>query len=177
MFKYKNTRINLILGDISEIQVDAIVNAANNTLLGGGGVDGAIHKKAGSIVLEQCKKIGGCPTGEARITTGGNLKSKYIIHSVGPVYKGREIDKEHLYNAYYNSLDLGLEYNIKTIGFPTISTGVYGYPIDEAVEIVLKGIKDFLDKNDGIDEIVFVLHSEEDFKIYYKSFKIGRAHV
>lgn len=169
MFKYKDTKINVILGDITEISTDAIVNAANNTLLGGGGVDGAIHKKGGNIILAQCKKIGGCPTGESRITTAGNLKSKYVIHTVGPVYKERLIDAEFLYNSYFNSLKLALEYNLKTIAFPSISTGAYGYPLDKAIKLVFKAVMEFVNKYDeidGLDEIVFVLHSEEDFKVY-----------
>lgn len=166
MFKYKNTRINVIKDDITEIKADAIVNAANNTLLGGKGVDGAIHKKGGSVILEQCKKIGGCPTGEARITTAGNLKAKYVIHTVGPVYKGKDIDAKFLYNSYYNSLNLSLKYKIKTIGFPSISTGAYSYPIKEAVKIALKAVIEFIDENSGIDKIIFVLHNENDFKVY-----------
>lgn len=166
MFKYKDTKINLILGDICEFEGDALVNAANNTLLGGGGVDGAIHKKGGKLILEQCKKIGGCPTGEARITTGGNLKCKYVIHTVGPVYRGRYIDKNLLYKAYYNSLILSLDYNIKTLGFPSISTGAYGYPIEEAVEIALNAVINFLDINKGFDEINFILHNKKDFQVY-----------
>jgi O-acetyl-ADP-ribose deacetylase len=129
MFKYKDTKINVIKSDITEVKVDAIVNAANNTLLGGKGVDGAIHEKGGSVILKQCKKIGGCPTGEARITTAGNLKAKYVIHTVGPVYNNREIDQKFLYSSYYNSLNLALEYKINTIAFPSISTGSYAYPI------------------------------------------------
>lgn len=171
MFNYKDTNISVILGDITEIETDAIVNAANNTLLGGGGVDGAIHKKGGSILFEQCKKVGGCPTGEARITTAGNLKSKYVIHTVGPVYKGREIDKKLLYNAYYNSLNLSLEYNIRTIAFPSISTGAYGYPIEEAAKIALKAIMDFIDNNRDIDEIIFILHNKQDFQVYIDNTK------
>lgn len=166
MFKYKDTNIDLVLGDITEMDTDAIVNAANNTLLGGGGVDGAIHKKGGKLILEQCKKIGGCPTGEARITTAGDLKSRYIIHAAGPRYKNRDIDKELLYNAYFNSLSLGLEYNLNTIAFPSISTGAYGYPIEDAVKIAIKAVLDFLDGNKGIEKIVFVLHNKEDFNIY-----------
>ena len=118
MYKYKGVALKIIQGDITEIKVDAIVNAANNTLLGGGGVDGAIHRAGGPIILEQCKKIGGCPTGEARITTAGNMPSKYVIHTVGPIYKdGSKGEDKLLYNAYYNSLKLAKEYELKTIAF------------------------------------------------------------
>lgn len=166
------TMINVKKGDITEEKVDVIVNAAKNTLLGGGGVDGAIHSKGGRIILEQCKKIGGCPTGEARITTAGNLPSKYVIHTVGPIYHGGEMGEEKLlYNAYYNSLKLASEYNLKTISFPSISTGAYGYPIEKAVEVVLKAIKDFLDADDVLEEINFILFSEDNYKIYHEYFQ------
>lgn len=174
MYKYKNTEIKVFKGDITDERSDAIVNAANNTLLGGGGVDGAIHRKGGRIILDQCKKIGGCPTGEARITTGGDLPSKYVIHTVGPIYgshNGREGDL--LYSAYFNSLKLALDYNLKSISFPSISTGAYGYPIDEAVKIVIKAIKDFLDFNEGIEEINFVLFSEDNLKVYSDYFNLS----
>lgn len=167
MYKYKEVKIHIVKGDITTMAVDAIVNAANNTLLGGGGVDGAIHKAGGPIILEQCKKIGGCPTGEARITTAGNMPSKYVIHTVGPVYKGgNRNEAELLYNAYYNSMKLAKEYNLKTIAFPAISTGVYGYPKDEACDIAVKAIMDFIDKEDGIEEVYFVLFSKEDYTLY-----------
>ena len=166
------TKINVKKGDITEEKVDVIVNAANNTLLGGGGVDGAIHRKGGRIILEQCKKIGGCPTGEARITTAGNLPSKYVIHTVGPIYRGGEMGEERLlYNAYYNSLKLASEYNLKTISFPSISTGAYGYPIEKAVEVVLKVVKDFLNNDEVIEEINFILFSEDNLRIYEEYFE------
>lgn len=167
MYKYKNVSIKIVEGDITKIKVDAIVNAANNTLLGGGGVDGAIHKAGGSIILEQCKKIGGCPTGEARITTGGNLPSNYIIHTVGPIYKdGSKGEDKLLYNAYFNSFKLAEEYNIKTIAFPSISTGVYGYPKDLASEIAIKAMIDFIDSEVELEEIQFILFSQDDYKLY-----------
>ena len=171
MFQFKNTEIFLKQGDITEEKVDAIVNAANNTLLEGGGVDGAIHKKGGSSILEQCKKIGGCPTGEARITTAGNLDTKYVIHTVGPVYKegGNKVEGL-LYNAYYNSLKLAKEYNIKSISFPSISTGAYGYPISEAVGLVISVTKEFLGENDNLSEINFVLFSKDDYEVYVNAF-------
>lgn len=167
MFRYKNIKINTVLGDITTIEVDAVVNAANNTLLGGGGVDGAIHRVGGKIILEQCKKIGGCPTGEARITTAGNLPSKYVIHTVGPIYKdGSSGEERLLYNAYYNSLILAKEYNIKTIAFPSISTGAYGYPIGEAMKIAIKSITDFIDKEKFDLDITFVLFNKDYFSLY-----------
>ena len=173
MYKYKDTVIKVFKGDITEEKSDAIVNAANNTLLGGGGVDGAIHRKGGRLILDQCKKIGGCPTGEARITTGGDLPSKYVIHTVGPIYGahgGREGDL--LYSAYFNSLKLALDYNLKSLSFPSISTGAYGYPIEEAVKIVIKATKDFLDSNEGIEEINFILFSDDNLKVYTDYFNL-----
>lgn len=172
MFKYKSTEINIVQGDITEQDIDVIVNAANNTLLGGGGVDGAIHRKGGRVIFEQCKEYGGCPTGEARITTAGNLLSKYVIHTVGPIYgHNNEINKKNLYRAYYNSLKLALDYNLKSIAFPSISTGAYGYPIEEAVEIVFSAIKSFLDLNQGIDKINLVLFNEKNYRVYLDYFK------
>lgn len=171
MIKYKNTKINIIMGDITEQKVDAIVNAANNTLLGGGGVDGAIHSKGGRTILEQCKKHGGCPTGEARITTAGDLPCKYVIHTVGPVYgSNKNYNEKMLYNTYFNSLKLAMEYNIKSIAFPSISTGAYGYPVNEAIEVVYNSIKGFIDSNDGIDEINFILFNEENYRLYLEYF-------
>ena len=167
LFKYKNTRIKTIREDITKVEVDAIVNAAKATLLGGGGVDGAIHKAGGSIILEQCKKIGGCPTGEARITTAGNLPANYVIHTVGPIYKDGECGEEKLlYNAYYNSLKLAKEYNLKTIAFPSISTGIYGYPKKQAMEIAINAVCNFIDEEEFILEVIFVLFSESDFVLY-----------
>lgn len=167
MLRYNNTKINTLLGDITTVEVDAIVNAANNSLLGGGGVDGAIHRVGGSRILEQCKKIGGCPTGEARITTAGNLPSKYVIHTVGPIYKGGKSGEEKLlYNAYYNSLSLVKDYNIMSIAFPSISTGVYGYPIEEAMVIATKAIIDFIHREEIDLDITFVLFNKEDFSLY-----------
>lgn len=172
MFKYKNTEINIVLGDITNQDTDVIVNAANNTLLGGGGVDGAIHRKGGHIILEQCKKHGGCPTGEARITTAGDLPSKYVIHTVGPKYgTNHSVDEKNLYNAYYNSLKLASEYGLKSISFPSISTGAYGYPIEETIIVVFLAIKNYLDSNDGINKINFVLFNEENFRVYSDYYK------
>lgn len=167
MFKYEDTKISLIMGSITDIKVDAVVNAANNTLLGGGGVDGAIHRSGGKVILEQCKKIGGCPTGEAKITTAGNLPSNYVIHTVGPIYSdGKSGEEKLLYNAYYNSLLLGKEYNIKTIAFPSISTGAYNYPVEEAMIIAIKSVMDFINKEGFVLEIIFVLFNEQDYELY-----------
>ncbi len=159
-------KIELILGDITKMNTDAIVNAANNTLLGGGGVDGAIHKAGGPIILEQCKKIGGCPTGEARITTGGNLNARYVIHTVGPIYKdGKSGEEILLSNAYKNSIILAKEYNLKTIAFPFISAGVYGYPKEGAANIAIRTILSELERIE-MDKVYFVLFSENDFNLF-----------
>ncbi|HHV38095.1 MAG TPA: O-acetyl-ADP-ribose deacetylase [Tepidimicrobium sp.] len=169
MYEYKGVKISIVEGDITKMESDAIVNAANNTLLGGGGVDGAIHRAGGPAILEQCKKIGGCPTGEARITTAGNMPSKYVIHTVGPIYKdGKQNEEQLLYNAYYNSLKLSKEYNLKTIAFPSISTGVYGYPKDEACKVAIRGVMDFIDDENEIEEVIFVLFSRDNYLLYEK---------
>jgi len=166
-------RIKIIKGDITKIKVDAIVNAANKTLLGGGGVDGAIHRAAGPKLLEECKKLGGCETGEAKITRGYNLPAKYVIHTVGPIWQGGEYnEEENLASCYKNSLKLAVENNIKSIAFPSISTGVYGFPIEKAAPIALKEVKNFLEKNKAIEQVIFVLFSETDFQIYQN---LGRS--
>ena len=167
MYRYNDTEIVVVQGDIIKVKVDAIVNAANNTLLGGGGVDGAIHRAGGRIILEQCKKIGGCPTGEARITVGGNLPCKYVIHTVGPIYKdGKSGEEELLYNAYYNSLKLAKEYNLESVAFPSISTGAYGYPLEKAMKTAIKAVIDFIEEENFPRIINFILFSERDFSIY-----------
>lgn len=157
-------KIQLIQGDITRLDVDAIVNAANPSLLGGGGVDGAIHRAAGQKLLEECKTIGGCPTGEARITGGYNLKAKYVIHTVGPVYRGVAEDRLLLTRCYENCLDLAVKNHILTIAFPAISCGVYGYPIEEAFEIALHTTLACLNKNEKIKKVIFVLFSSRDYK-------------
>ncbi|NLW22716.1 MAG: O-acetyl-ADP-ribose deacetylase [Tissierellia bacterium] len=167
MYEYRDVKLKIVEGDITKMEVDAIVNAANNTLLGGGGVDGAIHRAGGPSILEQCKKIGGCPTGEARITTAGNLPSKYVIHTVGPIYRdGSKGEAQLLYNAYYNSLKLAKEYKLQSVAFPSISTGAYRYPKEEAAEIAIKAVLDFIDKEGGIEEVYFVLFSNDNYLIY-----------
>jgi O-acetyl-ADP-ribose deacetylase (regulator of RNase III) len=153
-------RVKLIQGDITTLQVDAIVNAANSSLLGGGGVDGAIHRAGGPQILEECRQIrnrqGGCKAGEAVITRGGKLKVKHVIHTVGPVWNGGNKNEEQLLaNAYRNSLQLAVENNINTIAFPNISTGVYGFPKRRAAEIAIDTVEQFLQDNESIREVVF----------------------
>lgn len=164
-------KIKVIQGDITKIKTDAIVNAANSSLLGGGGVDGAIHRKGGSAILDDCMKIrakqGGCKTGEAVITTAGNLPSKFVIHTVGPVWNGgTKGEAELLQNAYHNSLQLATENNLKTIAFPNISTGIYGYPLEAAAEVALQATQNFLAQNDTIQEVIFVCFSKDNYEIY-----------
>lgn len=159
--------IKVIKGDITKIEVDAIVNASNNTLRGGGGVDGAIHKAGGKAILEECLKIGGCKTGEAVITTGGLLKAKYVIHTVGPIWNGGKNDeKELLESCYRNSLILAVKHNIKSIAFPNISTGVYRYPKEEAALIAINTVKEFLEENEL--EVTFVCFDDDNYEIYQR---------
>lgn len=159
--------IKVIKGDITKVKVDAIVNAANNSLLGGGGVDGAIHRAAGPELLEECKQLGGCETGEAKITKGYKLPAKYVIHTVGPIWQGGEYsEEEKLANCYSNSLKLAAENKIKSIAFPSISTGVYGFPIGKAAPIALREAEKFLEKDKTIKEVIFILFSDKDFQIY-----------
>jgi O-acetyl-ADP-ribose deacetylase (regulator of RNase III) len=163
------TEIKIVKEDITKLKVDAIVNAANRTLLGGGGVDGAIHRAAGPKLLEECKTLGGCETGEAKITKGYNLPAKYVIHTVGPVWYGGKNDEEKMLAlCYRNSLVLAVKNGIKTIAFPSISTGAYGFPIEKASLIAMNEVKNFLEKNDFLGKIIFVLFSEKDFLLYKK---------
>lgn len=160
-------RIELVEGDITKQDTEAIVNAANRTLLGGGGVDGAIHRVGGPKILEECKKIGGCPTGEARITSGGRLKAQYVIHTVGPVYKdGKHGESELLTNAYRNSMKVASENGIESLSFPSISTGIYSYPIEKASQIALNTVKDYLNASQDISLVRFVLFGKSDYRIY-----------
>ena len=163
--------IRIIKGDITTLDVDAIVNAANNSLLGGGGVDGAIHRAGGPAILEECMAIrnrqGECKTGDAVITSGGRLKARYVIHTVGPVWKGgRQREGQLLANAYTNSLRLAKEHGCKAIAFPNISTGVYGYPKQAAAEVAMRTVKNFINTDDAITESIFVCYDEENLNIY-----------
>jgi len=159
--------LELTLGDITMQRVDAVVNAANTSLLGGGGVDGAIHQAAGPKLLEECKKIGGCPTGEARITQGYDLPAKFVIHTVGPIWRGGTSDENMLLrNCYSNSLKLAAQHDVKSIAFPSISTGVYGFPIAAAAKIALNTVREEIKQPAALERVVFVCFSKSDYTIY-----------
>ncbi|BBO93320.1 O-acetyl-ADP-ribose deacetylase [Desulfosarcina ovata] len=164
-------RLETRQGDITQLSVDAIVNAANQTLKGGGGVDGAIHRAAGPELLAECRTLGGCPTGEARLTRGYRLPARYVIHTVGPVYRGRPEDPRLLANCYTNSLILARDHGICSIAFPAISCGVYGYPIDEACKIAVDTCAAFITANEAIEKIVFMLFSDKDLAVYSQYLK------
>jgi O-acetyl-ADP-ribose deacetylase len=159
-------RLEARQGDITKLAVDAIVNAANTSLRGGGGVDGAIHRAAGPDLLAECRTIGGCPTGEARLTKGYRLPAKYVIHTVGPVYRGRPQDRRLLADCYTNSLTLALERGIRTLAFPAISCGVYGYPMEDACKIAVDTCADFLRHHDRPERIIFMLFSGDALAVY-----------
>lgn len=166
-----NKRIIPVQGDITLMEVDAIVNAANSSLMGGGGVDGAIHRAGGPAILEECRKIiarqGTCKTGEAVITTAGNLHAQFVIHTVGPVWNdGQKNEAEKLASCYTNSLRLAAGKNLRTIAFPNISTGIYGYPKKEAVSIAVRTVNDFLEKNNTIEKVYFVCFDQENYNLY-----------
>jgi O-acetyl-ADP-ribose deacetylase (regulator of RNase III) len=171
-FDYKGKVIEVIHGDITKVAVDAVVNAANEGLRGGGGVDGAIHRAGGPQIMEECRKIGRCPTGLAVITTGGRLPAKRVIHTVGPVWRGgAKGEPDLLKSAYENSLRLAGDHKMKSIAFPSISTGVYGYPIEEAAPVAIKSVLDALDRDTTLDRAVFVLFSERDYDLYVAKVK------
>jgi len=170
------SRIRVFHGDITRLNADAIVNAANSSLMGGGGVDGAIHRIGGPAILEECRKIiarqGSCPAGEAVITTAGNLPAKFVIHSVGPVWNGGKSNEgEKLAGCYKNSLQLAVQNNLATIAFPNISTGIYGYPKKEAAVIAIKTVKEFLQTDSSIAKLYFVCFDEENFRLYQSLLK------
>lgn len=170
-----NTKIIFTKGDITQQDTDAIVNAANSSLMGGGGVDGAIHRAGGPAILEECKKIvaekGTCPTGQAVITTGGNLKARYVIHTVGPRWLGGNADEDALLRqAYNNSLALATAHGVKTIAFPAISTGAYRFPKERATRIAITTVAEYV-KNNPLDEVRFVLFSDEDLNVYIRTWE------
>ena len=161
-------RIQILQDDITKQKVDAVVNAANISLLGGGGVDGAIHRAAGPKLLEACRKLNGCPTGEAKITGGYNLPAKWIIHTVGPIWKGgSEREDFYLAQCYRKCLSLAENYHLKSLAFPAISTGVYRFPIERATRIALTETKTFLEKHYSIDKVLFVCFSKEVYDAYF----------
>jgi O-acetyl-ADP-ribose deacetylase len=160
-------RMELYQGDITRLKVDAIVNAANSTLLGGGGVDGAIHMAAGPELLAECRTLGGCAVGEAKITQGYRLPAKWVIHTVGPVWRGGHRNEERLLaSAYRQSLELAREYEVKTIAFPNISTGVYGFPKELAAEVAIEEVKSYLALSSLPEKVIFCVFDEENFEIY-----------
>jgi O-acetyl-ADP-ribose deacetylase (regulator of RNase III) len=170
--KFEIERLSLIIADITTLEVDAIVNAANNSLLGGGGVDGAIHNVAGSELLAECKKLNGCPTGSAKITKGYNLPAKHVIHTVGPVWSGGTNNEPILLaNCYKNSLNIAKEHNLKTIAFPSISTGVYSYPIEKASKIALNEILNFLEHNPIPEKITICCFDNKTYNTYLELLK------
>jgi O-acetyl-ADP-ribose deacetylase len=165
------TLLTLTIGDITQEETDAIVNAANSSLMGGGGVDGAIHRAGGPQILEECRRIrnekGECPTGEAVITGGGKLKSRHVIHAVGPVWRGGKArESELLRRAYTNSLKLAVANNVLTVSFPSISTGVYGFPIEQASRIAFTAVSDFIRDHDSLKEVRFIVFSAKDYDVY-----------
>jgi O-acetyl-ADP-ribose deacetylase (regulator of RNase III) len=168
------TRIELELGDITHEKTDAIVNAANSSLLGGGGVDGAIHRAGGPTILEECRKLAGCPTGDAKLTGGGRLAARHVIHTVGPVYRdGHHGEPDLLASAYRRSLEVALEHHLRSIAFPSISTGAYRYPIAEAAPLALRTVAGFLEQHPGqLDLVRFVLYGARDLAVYSEA--LGR---
>jgi O-acetyl-ADP-ribose deacetylase (regulator of RNase III) len=160
-------RTEVVEGDITKLKVDAIVNAANSSLLGGGGVDGAIHRAAGPRLLEECRTLGGCPTGEARITRGYDLPAKWVIHTVGPIWRGGDSgEPELLAGCYRSSLALAEQHGVRSIAFPAISTGIYGYPLEPATRIAVAQTKRFLEQNDSMERVILVCHGRTAYDVY-----------
>ena len=161
-------RFEIITGDLTTVSTQAIVNAANNTLLGGGGVDGAIHRAAGPELLEECRTLGGCATGQAKLTRGYQLPAPYVIHTVGPIWQGGEANEEQLlHQAYLSCLQLAVEHGIKTVAFPSISTGAYHFPVNRAAEIAVSTILDFLKTDDTLEQVLLVCHDERTAIVYH----------
>ena len=170
--KVGNSVLELTEGDITRQDTEAIVNAANQSLLGGGGVDGAIHRAGGPKILAECRQLGGCPTGEARITTGGNLQARYVIHTVGPVYRdGLHREPELLASCYRESLKLATAKGLKSVAFPSISTGAYGYPLADAARVALKTVKAYLAEHPEIERVRFVLFGQAAYAAYETALK------
>ena len=163
-------RVQLILGDITKQKVDAIVNAANTSLLGGGGVDGAIHRAAGPRLLEECRKLRGCPAGQAKITTGGNLPARSVIHTVGPVWRGGgNREDQQLRDCYLNSMELAEQNGVRTIAFPSIGTGAYGFPIERAARIAVSTVRECLARMPKVQTVLFICFSQSDYDVYQES--------
>ena len=163
-------RIEIVKADITTLKLDAIVNAANSSLLGGGGVDGAIHRAAGPGLLEECRQLGGCKTGEAKITAGHNLPAKYVIHTVGPVWNGgTRGEPELLASCYRSSLSLAVQNNVRTIAFPAISCGIYGYPVEQACEIAIKETMGFLSNEGSIEKVIFACFGADVYQAYLEA--------
>lgn len=166
------TEIRFVQGDITKVAADAIVNAANSRLAGGGGVDGAIHRAGGPAIMEECRKIGGCPTGSAVATGAGKLPAKHVFHAVGPVYSGTKQDAELLRSAYQRCLELAKEWGAKTVAFPSISTGAYGYPVGEAAPVAIAAVREWIGRNPGaLDRVTFVLFDRATLEAYEKGAK------
>lgn len=169
------TRIEAIQGDITRLEVDAIVNAANSTLLGGGGVDGAIHRAAGPELLQECRALHGCPVGEAKLTKGYRLPARYVIHTVGPVWRGgAQGEPEQLANCYRNAIALAQAHKLRSLAFPNISTGVYGYPKEAAAKVALSAVQEAVGESSTLERILFVCFDTENYALYQEALGAGK---